>query len=192
VRLVGSSGEILFRHDDETMLSLNDGYDWCREEAKLNLSKANAVLLSDYDKGFLRADFIHNVVHYCRLCNVPCVVDAKRAPEYYTGATVKANEEWDRKYPAFATDVVTRGRRAPVVQGDHDLTDYPDVKCVNHVGSGDCFAAHLTLALACGFSLKEGARIAHSAGRVYVQHPHNRAPWPDEVAADLEGNVGIQ
>jgi sugar/nucleoside kinase (ribokinase family) len=56
---------------------------------------------------------------------------------------------------------------------------------VNHVGAGDCFAAHLTLALAYGFSLKEAAGLAHSAGRVYVQSFHNHPPFPTDIAADM-------
>lgn len=58
------------------------------------------------------------------------------------------------------------------------------VNCVSHVGAGDCFAAHLVLALAHGFSLEDAAAIAHSAGRVYVQHEHNRPPMPEEIAED--------
>ena len=59
------------------------------------------------------------------------------------------------------------------------------VRVVSHVGAGDCFGAHIVLALAHGFSLREAAALAHSAGRVYVQFPHNRAPRPEEIAADL-------
>jgi D-beta-D-heptose 7-phosphate kinase/D-beta-D-heptose 1-phosphate adenosyltransferase len=56
----------------------------------------------------------------------------------------------------------------------------------SHVGAGDCFAAHLVLALAHGLSLEEAAMIAHSAGRIYVQHPHGRPPWPHEIKKDLD------
>ena len=59
------------------------------------------------------------------------------------------------------------------------------VKCVNHVGAGDCFSAHLVLALAYGFTLEDAAVIAHSAGRVYVQHQHSRPPLPQEVREDM-------
>lgn len=62
---------------------------------------------------------------------------------------------------------------------------FTPVKIVSHVGAGDCFAAHLALALAYGFSLKEAAVLAHSAGRVYVQSLHNIPPHPAEILADM-------
>ena len=67
--------------------------------------------------------------------------------------------------------------------------ELPKVNCINHVGAGDCFGAHLVLALMYGFSLEDAATIAHSAGRVYVQHLHNRPPLPEEIEEDLEKNV---
>ena len=60
-----------------------------------------------------------------------------------------------------------------------------EVEVKNHVGAGDCFAAHLILGLAYGLSLEDAATVAHSAGRVYVQFPHNRPPLPSEIVADF-------
>jgi len=64
------------------------------------------------------------------------------------------------------------------------------VECKSHVGAGDCFAAHLTLALAHGIPLEQAAAIAHSAGRVYVQHLHGRPPYPIEIRKDLSPQRG--
>ncbi len=151
----------------------------------------DAVLLSDYDKGFLTPEFTREVIKRCNRRSIPCVADVKRGPELYQGAILKSNLDWTNKYGA--SNVTTRGAMWPWVHGKTDRYHggRHDVKCVNHVGAGDCFAAHLTLALACGFSLEDAAAVAHSAGRVYVQHPHNRPPHPKEIAADM-GNAVIR
>lgn len=154
----------------------------------------NAVLLSDYDKGMLSPGFIQRVVFACKEHSIPCVADCKRAPEVYAGCILKGNSEYFGKYAEQARRrdtqaITTVGYHLPIVwdRGEVYTTgvNRSEVKCANHVGAGDCFAAHLTLALAHGFPLKEAAAIAHSAGRVYVQHPHNRPPTPAEIAADM-------
>lgn len=181
-----------FRHDDDRVtfdLSL------ARKESMYALMqlprRPNAVLLSDYDKGMLTPEFIRDVVGACKELSIPCVADVKCGPEVYQGAILKGNVDWRKKY-MYVPDVLTRGEVPPLVEGKpagSSLCNSPfciaDVKCVNHVGSGDCFSAHLTLALAHGFSLSDAAAIAHSAGRVYVQFPHNRPPRPNEIAEDM-------
>jgi sugar/nucleoside kinase (ribokinase family) len=149
-------------------------------------------LISDYNKGFLTKEFICEIVNICRKRNVPCVADAKREPEVYTGCILKGNAEWAHTTKINLLHenlVLTYGKNPPTVNAKAVGIGSEPVECINHVGAGDCFAAHLTLALAYGFSLEEAAALAHSAGRVYVQHPHNRAPWPKEVAEDLEKRV---
>ena len=197
------NNKIVYRHDDDgpSLRADRKLYDWTYRSAVEFINCAGAVLLSDYAKGFLTPEFIQQVVGACQKRSIPCVADAKRAPEMYAGAILKCNTDYQHKYNqdlgrlVFDAEkgqrlVVTTGAMNPIIwDGDGPLGlgyDLPLVKCINYVGAGDCFAAHLTLALAYGFSLKESAALAHSAGRVYVQHPHNRAPWPKEVAEDME------
>jgi D-beta-D-heptose 7-phosphate kinase/D-beta-D-heptose 1-phosphate adenosyltransferase len=147
----------------------------------------DAVLISDYDKGFLDEMTIREIIHFCRHAEIPVVADAKRSTDCYDGALLKCNEAYTEKWIANTSRyVVTRGGQGPKVAGYPIQTGLPAVPCVNHVGAGDCFASHLTLALAHGLSLKDAAAIAHSAGRVYVQHPLSRPPWPFEIAKDID------
>jgi D-beta-D-heptose 7-phosphate kinase/D-beta-D-heptose 1-phosphate adenosyltransferase len=86
--------------------------------------------------------------------------------------------------------VVTHGAFPPVILHQQPYT-FPEmgkpVPCRNHVGAGDCFGAHLALALASDVhNLRAAVRYAHAAGRVYVQHPHNRPPYLHEIARDLD------
>lgn len=189
-RFVDQSGEIVFRHDDE-----RSGVVGCRwvEYMLGMISNYQAVLLSDYDKGFLTPEFTVEIIKRCMTLKIPCVSDAKDVPGKYACSIIKGNLDWYLKHGG--ADVVTRGDEPPIVKrGEMSSVSVhsdmlPSVPCVNHVGAGDCFAAVLTLALGCGFSLVDAAAVAHSAGRVYVQRPHNRPPRPEEVAADLAGNL---
>lgn len=157
--------------------------------------RPNAVLISDYDKGWLDADTIRRMVGYCRERGVPCVADCKRGPGVYAGAILKGNLAWRARHDAEELPpryVVTQGGDPPYgcdADSAFSLNQGPAVDMVNHVGAGDCFAAHLVLALAHGFALDEAAAVAHSAGRVYVQHEFGRPPLPCEVAADMSGTT---
>ena len=184
------NGMIRFRVDDETM----DRALLVEREAGLEMVKhAGAVLISDYNKAFLTPDYIAKIIALCNMHGIPCVCDCIREPSIYRGAILKGNQNYLNKYSSriqFTDNVIiTYGARNPIAW-DGGATnglgrDLQPVKCINHVGAGDCFAAHMTLALAYGFSLTEAATIAHSAGRVYVQYPLNRPPEPDEIDSDL-------
>lgn len=181
----------VWRHDDN---EIKCGLEAVRKEAihALVQGKWHAVLLSDYNMGILTSVFIGVVAAICKDAGIPCIADCKQAPEVYQGCILKGNMNWlnQRGVVGYRADsvVITDGPRGPTVGIKGDVTHIPDglpVSCTNHVGAGDCFAAHLTLALAYGFSLKDAAAIAHSAGRVYVQHQHNHPPTPSEVAGDM-------
>jgi bifunctional ADP-heptose synthase (sugar kinase/adenylyltransferase) len=189
----------VFRVDDDTGQGQTTNAELRRKEVMNALKWArspDAVLLSDYDKGMLSPEFIREVAGLCDEADIPCVADCKREPEVYDGCIFKCNEDytyryskwWERCYSFVQT---FSGKQQPVCRaGGYDPQEVcgnllPPVECVNHVGAGDCFGAHLALALAYGFSLKEAAAVAHSAGRVYVQHPHNRPPHPKEIAEDM-------
>lgn len=195
MRFIDGDGRIVFRYDSDVIadVELRKRY-WMTYKLMLEMvGCASAVLISDYDKGFLTPDYISTVIAACAERGVPCVADAKRAPDVYAGTIIKGNEEYWKKYDhvgrgSVAGSVKTRGYICPVVQLGSNRQAVgvyePFVDEVNHVGAGDCFAAHLTLALAYELTLTEAAAVAHSAGRVYVQHPHNRPPTPGEIVLD--------
>ncbi len=190
--LVGE--KIVFRYDPfdkRDPLLLSGGVAGPHDRTKrtgLVIKGADAVLISDYDKGLMTPEFIRYVIDECHALGIPCVADAKRNPKIYDGAILKGNAAYFSKWPTnYCQQVMTRGADRPTIyQSRIRLPDKPPVKCVNHVGAGDCFAAHMTLALAHGFTLVDSVEFAHSAGRVYVQHPHNRPPSIDEIRRDLK------
>jgi bifunctional ADP-heptose synthase (sugar kinase/adenylyltransferase) len=181
-----STGNIVFRRDMDLSFYCSE-----REQRAVlkSVGEVDAVLLSDYDKGLLTQEFIRQIIDLCNSNGtIPVVVDAKREPSMYTGAIVKGNQDYWSKYvfPTNVETVMTMGKWSPVIGiGRRIPDDLPTVQCVNHVGAGDCFAAHLVLGLAHGLSLEESAMIAHSAGRVYVQHRYGRPLFPQEIVDDL-------
>lgn len=148
----------------------------------------DAVLLSDYNKGVLTVPFITKMIRFCNVHHIPCVVDAKRDPKLYEGAVIKGNAEWAWKFkPKMTTEnmVVTNGKENPTIAGRFIRNQYLPVNCINHVGAGDCFSAHMTMALAHELSLEDAVTVAHSAARVYVQKPYNEPPKREPIADDL-------
>lgn len=194
---------IVFRCDEE-----REDYDLteveieeCRTLAALAIrsNSPDAVLICDYTKGFLSQNLIATVVRECK-GKCPCVIDAKREVNFYRSShdqevIIKGNAVYFRDmvhqiawYPGGT--VFTNGPSSPFGFGQTSRNDRREVPCVNHVGAGDSFSAHLVLALAHGFSLSDGASIAHSAGRVFVQSPEGRPPWPHEVMKDHDPAEG--
>lgn len=180
---------VVFRYDSEKPSKVYPSDEYTRDLALANVKYADAVLLSDYDKGLLTERFLKQIISAAKLV----VCDAKREPSLYAGAVLKCNTEYARKYRLLhpmhtvSNCVITGGEHSPIVMLEtttKKLDSRPPVQCVNHVGAGDCFGAHLALGLAHGLTLEEAASVAHSAGRVYVQHPHNRAPLPEEIMRD--------
>lgn len=191
----------IFRHDCEKDDTDSEIVRYDSMNALASASpKIYAVILSDYDKGTLTSEFIRDVASVCKDQGIPCVADAKREPDTYHGCILKCNSEYQIKHPqelhGFLSKhwlVVTYGEMNPILWDNSSPVglgyNLPRVPCLNHVGAGDCFTAHLALGLAYGFDLKEAVALAHSAGRVYVQFPHNRPPQPSEMAADMAGET---
>lgn len=183
------NGKIAFRYDCDVRSEPFANMDY------VHRAEPDAILMSDYDKGFLSEEMIRQIIDYATERKIPCVVDAKREPSLYDGAILKCNKDYESKYEfeflnSSVTPIVTQGQENPYYfqKNNEELIfqSGKEVRCVSHVGAGDCFSAHLVLALANGLTIEESIPIAHSAGRVYVQHPHNRPPWPHEVRKDID------
>lgn len=157
------------------------------------------VLLCDYGKGLFDQSMLAAFIQTAREAGVLTIADPHhhRAPQDYLGVDVlKLNDLYARRWPRFLVgkvNVCTRGADAPTIFSLDDTkvcVMRPPVHARSVVGAGDCFAAHLGLALAHGLEVKDAAEIAHSAGRVYVQRQHNRPVHPLEIGPDLDSIAG--
>jgi D-beta-D-heptose 7-phosphate kinase/D-beta-D-heptose 1-phosphate adenosyltransferase len=199
VRYIDQSGRIVFRHDLDNGYGLDaNGMQQARELALKAVCGCHwdAVLISDYQKGFVDEAMIRGVIDHCNRRGVPVVADAKMAPHVYRGAIIKGNADYAVRYEEELKDhnravIITRGSELPATNIEYIRSwnwgmSQQTVVLKSHVGAGDCFSAHLTLALAHGFPLDEAICIAHSGGRIYVQHEHGRPAFPFELRKDLD------
>lgn len=185
-------GEIVWRWDQDTNYSYS-GDDLPTLRETLTSDFTVAAVISDYDKGYVTPELLEEVSNTCNVMGIPLVIDCKRELSFYmTGKPViiKGNWKWwmKQEYDRYRRDtVITNGDLWPMVNGNAKDSHWADgVKCVNHVGAGDCFTAHLGLGLGYGLSLEDAAEFAHQAGRVYVQYPFNRPPNPLEIQLQIE------
>lgn len=188
------------------------------ERCRAALTGADMAVVSDYDKGLLDGPMIRAVLQAGADAGVPTVVDPhpNRHPHDYAGCTIfKPNElyvrqrggpfefpgnlYWFKKTLSPTRQLVyTRGAVPPrgFEGGREDAEDftcrsrYDPVPVRSVTGSGDCFAAHLALAMAHQLSFRDSCEVAYSAGRAYVRGRHNRPVLPYEVAADLDPIAG--
>ena len=60
---------------------------------KINFNFYDGVVISDYNKGFLRQKSIEKILFYAKKCNKPVFVDSKKQDlSFYSGCFVKINE----------------------------------------------------------------------------------------------------
>lgn len=158
-------------------------------------AESDAVLLSDYGKGVVGAEFAQRVIAAARRANRPVVVDPKgRDPKRYRGATVvKPNL-------SELADLVGRAAytSAAMLEAGHQLAEElfgttilvtrgadgmalfragapalalpaaPARRVYDVTGAGDTAAATLALALATGLPAETAARVANAAGGLAV------------------------
>lgn len=176
------------------------------------IETADAVVVSDYDKGALLAPLAQMVVAACIERDIPCIVDSKAIHAAYRGATLltpnvgelakmarmhlSSESDLDR-----AAESVLR-RQAPrallVTRSEEGMSLYVpgrarvDVPALatevrDVTGAGDTVAAVVALGLAAGLDLTESAHLATLAAAVVVRKVGTAAPSWDEISVLAEG-----
>ncbi len=176
----------------------------------------SAIVLSDYAKGVLVPALIQRVVAIAKARRIPVVVDPK-SPDVsrYEGATVltpNAAEaamtvgiecvDDDRAETAVRTFreqakvdavVLTRGADGMTIfdpaEAEGAVTHVPAVasQVFDVSGAGDTVVAALALALACGASVTDAARIGNAAAGIAVSKRGTAVVHADELSAALGG-----
>lgn len=143
-RIIDSAhNQQLLRIDDEFYLNpLN-------MESLPNLSEYDAIIVSDYDKGFIPLHILFNLSNEAYLKGVPLFIDTKKS--YLNGITncfikLNASEYAALSCPPSTTNhtIVTRGGEGTMYRG----TIYPakEVTLADPTGAGDTFIAAFTSA----------------------------------------------
>jgi D-beta-D-heptose 7-phosphate kinase/D-beta-D-heptose 1-phosphate adenosyltransferase len=179
-----------------------------KERALAAVAAADAVLISDYDKGTITTSLARDLLGAAADRGVPVVVDSKAVHAAYRGATlltpnlvelghlarVKVTDE--RTLARAATAVlrrlapgallVTRAEEGMSLFGaDGSRLDVPALATEVHdvTGAGDTVAAAVAVALAAGLEPPEAARLATLAAAVVVRKVGTAAPAWEEMAA---------
>ena len=187
-------GEYILRRDDEETRPIGaDLSARILEETLDRLSHMDAVILSDYAKGFFTADTTTQLISACNASKVPVVVDFKpRNGALFQGADLIAPNHLEAQalQPEFSPTedlegcverlhhllqcrglVVTLGARGICGYTGTSFFHIPanSVEVVDVVGCGDTVRVGLALATALGMTLQQAAELANDTAAVVLQ-----------------------
>lgn len=181
--------------DNDSLQAQRESLHSCKQLGNL----PDVAILSDYGKGFFS---YHGSDWVGRYRDTVTIVDPKTAswpwctifkPNAKEAEQLTGRKDWRMQCDLLRQNcksvVITQGGDG-VVGWDGGTNEYfeyrPDqrVQTRSVIGAGDCFVAHLALAVAHKFSVAEAAEIAFRAGAIYVQNALNRPVVPAELAED--------
>lgn len=170
------SGQQLLRVDDETTLNVWDGAN------KVNLGKFDAIVISDYNKGFVSYEVIETLR---KRFKGPIFLDTKKQVlSRFNGIFVKINEtEYNNRHDVNDSLIVTLGKRGAMVKlfDTEKFFETPSVEVIDVCGAGDTFLAALTYMFLKTQNIEESVVFANKAASVTVQHTGTYAPTLKEI-----------
>lgn len=213
-----AQGQQMLRLDEEEIDSLDKSV---QEDiirlVRDSLPKCNAMILSDYGKGFLRAkEMVQEVIALAKENGVPVIVDPKgREWERYEGATCITpntkelealfgnaipNEERLLEMMRVVIEqyglswlLVTRGALGMCLMDQNaEALRIPTVarQVFDVSGAGDTAIATLTACIASGYSFQDAAKIANLAAGIVVGKIGTQPISLPELSACI-GNTGL-
>jgi D-beta-D-heptose 7-phosphate kinase/D-beta-D-heptose 1-phosphate adenosyltransferase len=167
------SGQHLLRVDDE-----DDVVQWSGKLPN-SLNSYDAIVISDYDKGFLTYEHIESLIE----SSIPVFIDTKKTDlERFQGAWVKVNElEYSRLRSECSGLIVTLGDRGAKVPHYNLECPTKAVEVMDVCGCGDTFLASLTAQYLFTKDIEKAIIFANVAAGITVQHRGNYAPSYDEI-----------
>jgi D-beta-D-heptose 7-phosphate kinase/D-beta-D-heptose 1-phosphate adenosyltransferase len=167
------SGQHLLRVDDE-----DDVVQWSGKLPN-SLDSYDAIVISDYDKGFLTYEHIESLIE----SSIPVFIDTKKTDlERFQGAWVKVNElEYSRLRSECSGLIVTLGDRGAKVPHHNLECPTKAVEVMDVCGCGDTFLASLTAQYLFTKDIEKAIIFANVAAGITVQHRGNYAPSYDEI-----------
>jgi D-beta-D-heptose 7-phosphate kinase/D-beta-D-heptose 1-phosphate adenosyltransferase len=169
------SGQHLLRVDDES-----DVVPWSGRIHLSPIESYDAIVISDYNKGFLTYEHIENII---QTVNCPVFIDTKKqdlsrfsAPNAY----IKINDLESKLATSKPSNlIVTKGGDGASYNG----TIFPtkSVEVMDVCGCGDTFLAALTAQYLFTKDIEKSIIFANIAAGITVQHRGNYAPSYDEI-----------
>ncbi len=182
------------------------------------LKGADAVIISDYAKGFFTAQNGPNYIKACKERNIPVIVDFKpKNIDLFQGATAIGPNLVESKQlePSFVDEfnpIDPLSTKAPILKlyerlnsdnlfvtlGSHGTCAYDgkdlihkfgyDVNVVDTVGAGDTVRAGLALGLACGLNISDALELGNIAAAVAIQKLGTATASCDEIKDFINSN----
>ncbi len=171
------SGQHLLRVDNEHSLTPWSG--------KMPAGPFDAIVISDYDKGFLTYEHIEQVI---KTANCPVFIDTKKrdlSRFSADNAYIKINEtEYKNRYSIPRNLIITLGDRGAMLKTVHTETLFSTraVEVMDVCGCGDTFLASLAYQYLQTKSIEDAILFANKAASISVQHRGNYAPNLKEIS----------
>lgn len=171
------SGQHLLRVDTEPEITPWTG------ELPVDLEKIDAIVISDYNKGFLTYEAIEQLR---RNYHGPIFLDTKKQDlSRFHGIFVKINEsEYKSRHSINDTLIVTLGNRGAMLKIHTKEQMFPTIPAdvVDVCGCGDTFLAALTYQYLMTKSIEDAIIFANRAASITVRHTGNYAPSLKEIS----------
>jgi rfaE bifunctional protein kinase chain/domain len=185
------------------------------ETLKRKLKRADALIVSDYDKGAVTPRTLAEILPFAQKAKIPTLIDPKfRNFDAYRPATLVTpnhhealrltNSEDDsddgiaqaaqniRARLACRAVLITRGERGMMlVEEDRAPVSVPTVarEVYDVTGAGDTVIAALGAALAAGAALFEAAMLANHAAGIVVGKVGTATASPEEIVHSIEALI---
>lgn len=142
----------------------------------------HAVVISDYNKGFIKEEHIEMVIRDSQL---PVFVDTKKRDLHkFYGSYLKINEsEYNNRWSNSDRMIVTLGGNGAMYLEHENKKMFSGnpAEVVDVCGCGDTFLAALTYQFLMTNSIDDAIVFANKAASVTVQHRGNYAPSLEEI-----------
>jgi D-beta-D-heptose 7-phosphate kinase/D-beta-D-heptose 1-phosphate adenosyltransferase len=149
----------------------------------LDLSVFDAIVISDYNKGFVSYEIVELIR---KLYTGPMFLDTKKPDlSRFQGVYVKINElEFKARYSINNHLIVTLGERGAMYKRNSEEKFYPvpKIEVIDVCGAGDTFLASLTYKFIETKNIDIAINFANRAATLTVQHKGNYAPLLKELS----------
>lgn len=206
--------EYLLRRDDEATHEIDkETSTTIYTEVLREIETCDAVILSDYDKGFFTPLLSNEIISLAKSKNIPVIVDFKPCnSSYFKGAHLIVPNETEAN--AIQPGFKGSSDRLPHLQqlftnlgcdnlivtlGDKGLCGFNGiehfyvqgnpVKAIDAVGCGDTVRASLALGIASGLTLQQSAQLANDAAGLIVQKRATATLTKDELREFLVSKI---
>ena len=166
-----TNAQILRIDEDEERSPLGMDTVYC------SLNAIDAIVVSDYEKGFLTYNFIEDLI---RISDVPVFIDTKKRDlKRFEGGILKINNtEYSNRISDHPEAIITRGSDSVRYRGKEYKV--PNKKIFDVCGAGDTFLAVLS-AFSIITNIDHAIHMAIKAATITVQHCGVYAPTIKEI-----------